>query len=266
MYLPNFEMFIGQTKTPLFRYYVELIAEKMNNEIMTRYKISKDSVLKGLKSSVSSEIFLNLVDEFDFSEDQIKMIKCWANDFLCATFQEVVVLRLIGPKIWNELKMIDKFNKYVQEEIPNFGVIVQKKDKEALSYLLMQMGIYPREVGCAQQSNVEPFQFYSEYPYRTVSYSQDKVTVLPSLLSLEDKVSNSKSSSKIPAFEQKLTMIENAVTKVKNLEVSFVEQKTRKLVTPLRVINKTSIIVTNLKTGSREELKVGDITSVRVVS
>ncbi len=265
IFLPNFEILMDHHSNPLLRYQIELISDKMNNDIMSRYRISKDTVLKGLQYVFSFESFLELIDKLRFSEEQIKVIKGWASNFLCAYFEEISVLRLTNVEKWEELKTIPAFNNLVEEEILGFGVIFKKKNKDELHALLKHLGIFPKDGSSSKEMVLKPFNFYSEYSCKTKSLYADPIMFAPDIIDLEVASLNKRNKQKLSSFSEKLDLIKDAVQEKKDLEISFLEKKTRTSVKPLRIINEELMIATNIKTGCREQFEINEMTSLRVI-
>ena len=270
--MPNFE-FILEGEVDIYqRYLIELISQRANDDLINRYNISKDSIMKASNSSnVNQAEVLNLIDTMQSNEGTKKQIVAWVNNCFSTFLKEMLVLEVSDKEVYNQIQRFPFFKKNCIKKIVGFGFIFEKKYKEMINRHLDSLNIKPIQE--LPQIKEEDFYLHSATSIQTPSYYQHEIyfqekegiasVVKSNLLNKEKIISN-----KIPSLSEKIEVIQKALQQKKNIELSFVEVRDRFKVRPLRLMRSdySVMISINIKTGQRYQCEVNNVTSIRIVN
>jgi len=261
---------------------VELLAERLNDDNLTRYRFTKESVICGLQTGLGYPAFIQLMQWLNFDSSSRQVLEEWASCYQLSSFLDVLILRMNDTQRFNELRAMPQFRELTSEVIPNFGFIIPRKNKDLIRDFLKQFGLYPgaSEIKITDTRPVEVEENYKDsissvLTYGRVDYSLDEKAHVGTIheLSLHGQLSSpvhklSLHGQLSSSLEEKTRIIEDAIATEKNVEMSFMENdRKRILVRPLHLVKdneSVKIIATEIQSGHRNQYVLADVTSLRV--
>ncbi|MBF0429748.1 MAG: hypothetical protein HQK83_00605 [Fibrobacteria bacterium] len=271
--LPNFESLLPPSASPLHRFQVELIAERKNDENLTRYKFTKESVIKGFQSGLTQEAYNTLIDWLGFDINSKTIFEEWSESFNSCTFSDVLLLHIDKPERLEELNTIPQFTMLIQELIPGYGFIVPRKNKEAVIAFLHQFGLYPGDSSLQYQrakpvpiNNEINNQFSHPIPRGKIIYFQSATPIPEPSKALKNRYT---SSIAPPSLPEKVRIIKYAILVEKNVDMRFSETARPSVqIKPLHIIKESDngkIIALDVETGFRNEYVLDKISHIKVM-
>jgi hypothetical protein len=143
--MPNFEVLAPVGMTFPRQYHLELTARRQNDEMLTRYRFTKESVVEGLQTGLEMARFQDLITWLGFNPMAIRTLVEWGSSFAATRFREVLVLEVNDPLRLKEIAEIPQMREWAPEHIPGFGFIVERRHKAAIRELLQHFGLVPGE-------------------------------------------------------------------------------------------------------------------------
>ncbi|HAO99443.1 MAG TPA: hypothetical protein DCQ83_05310 [Fibrobacteres bacterium] len=270
--LPNFEALVP-VGAPLNRQFqIELLAMRDNDEMLTRYRFSKDSVVAGLRAGISEETLEELASWLGFEAPAQRALAEWAASYVSAVFRELFVLQVRDAERFRELEEFPQFMQLVSEIIPGYGFVLPKAVKETARELLRAFDLLPGEEALAERAgraispNDEDSQWllpgfvHGEILYR---YTQPARREPPPLGDTERKGR----AEETP--EQRLEALDMAIRSQRSVEFAFAESPKKRIqVQPLRVLrdrDPMKLIAVESSTGHRNEYLLDQLQNLRLV-
>ncbi len=272
--LPNFEVLLSNEAPPHRRFQLESLAQKQNDEAMCSYRLSKESVVEGLKSGISEEVFLELMDWLGFNDQTRESLKEWSASYTSSEFQELLVLRIKDKEKWKLLSQLPPFLKLTEEAIEGYGFVINPFRKDEVQSFLSQFGLSPgdpqrkeTQTGLIKIKPENPRSFSSDFSRGEIQFhSNEKGRFFNRQQSPSKKYSSQSKSASNINFSR---MVEYAIVTDKKVEISIINGDIRRiLIRPLRIIHEDSqpkIIGTEVQSGMRSEYSLEDISSLRVI-
>jgi hypothetical protein len=270
MSLPNYEMLLPPESSTKLRYIIEMIGIKTSDEHMSRYTISKDSLIKGFKGGLSTEAFEFAINNIPLSPENKTVLEEWASCYLAGTFNNMLVLKMHHLEKFQELQDIPQFIKLVSEVIPNYGFVVPEYCKEDVQKFLEQFGLFPGDTTLSSSTDsLSPISIPELYPSAQENTAGDLIPFDQKTPKLVTKKTASKTiESKAPDLEGKIKILADALEFKKKVELSFVERnRQRVLIRPIHLVQKKpeTVIAVDIQSGHRSQYGISEITSLRIV-
>jgi hypothetical protein len=272
--LPNFETLLPPDTPTRQRYLVELLAEKLNDENLTRYRFTKESVIAGLQTGLDYRLLQETVQWLNLDSSSRRILEEWAACYQSSSFLDVLVLKITESRRLHELKTMPQFLELTREIIPGFGFIIPRRNKNAVRDFLHQFDLFPGDKD-ASRIHALPFvpekehmrDISSRLEYGPVQYlTNGASSMVTSHTNLKGRYA---SAPKNPSLLEKSKIVEYAVLTEKKVELSFVEKDRRRiLIRPLHIIKKegpVKVIATEIQTGHRNQYILDEVTSLRVI-
>lgn len=267
--LPNFEALVP-VGSPLGRLFqVELLAARENDERLTRYRFTKDSVLAGLRAGPGTDLLDELADWLGFESAARRVLAEWAATYAAATFREICVLQVRDAVRLSELESFPQFMELVSEVIPGYGFVIPRAARERARELLRAFDLEPGEEsdapGAAQVpvpgDATDPAWVLPVFPHGDMAY-RHVAPVRPD----PDAVAQRESArEETPA--QRLRTLENAIASQRMVEFTYGGGTARVKVQPLHVLRNRDpmkLIAVDMASGHRNEYALDQMVALRV--
>jgi hypothetical protein len=268
--LPNFEALVP-TGIPLNRLFqVELLAVRENDERVTRYRFTKDSVVAGLRAGMTPESLEELASWLGFETPARRVLAEWAATYATAVFREVFVLRVRDAERLAELEAFPRFMEYITETIPGYGFVLPRAAREPVSDLLRAFDLLPGEETDATaarrpliaSSEADPAWSLPVFTHGDVVYR----LVTPVKREAAANPAGARERAEDPA--QRLRALENAIAAQRPVEFNYAPGAGRLRIQPLHVLRNRDpmkLIAVDLASGHRNEYLIDQIQALRVV-
>jgi hypothetical protein len=143
--LPNFEALIP-VSAPLHRQFqVEVLARRDNDEMLARFRFTKESVVQGLQAGITADSLQELAAWLGFEAPARRALEDWAAAYVAAVFREIFVLCVRDAGRFAELTDFPQFMELVTEVIPGYGFVLPRAAKEPARELLRVFDLVPGE-------------------------------------------------------------------------------------------------------------------------
>ncbi|HKP94771.1 MAG TPA: hypothetical protein VJ385_03340 [Fibrobacteria bacterium] len=143
--LPNMESLVPLDSPLGWQHRLELVGHKSNDEFMGRYRFTKESVIQGLQAGLGMEEFKDLLSWLGFEGPARQTLLEWASTYASTLFMDALVLKVSDPVRFRELREIPQFLELVTEVIPEYGFVLNRKNKPRVKELLQHFGLVPGE-------------------------------------------------------------------------------------------------------------------------
>lgn len=269
--LPNFEALVP-TGTPLDRLFqIELLASRENDERVTRYRFTKDSVIAGLRAGLGTDLLEELAGWLGFDASVQRVLSEWAASYASTVFREVFMLRVHDAGRFAELEEFPQFMELVTETIPGYGFVLPRELRERARELLRVFDLLPGDdteaspavrrrpvMGEAADAAWSlPVFPHGEADYRHVAPVRRE--------DASERESAARTREETPA--QRLRALENAIAAQRNVEFNYGSGGVRLRVQPLHVLRNRDpmkLIAVDMASGHRNEYTLDQMQAVRV--
>ncbi len=269
--LPNFEALVPMG-IPLNRLFqIELLAVRENDERVTRYRFTKDSVLAGLRSGLGTDLLEEVAGWLGFEVPARRVLGEWAASYASAVFREVFVLRVRDAGRFADLEAFPQFMELITETIPGYGFVLPRSARDRARELLRVFDLLPGD-------EVEPTSTTGRRP--VTGEAADAAWSLPVFSHGEavyrhvqpvrreeaaDRERERGAREDTPA--QRLRSLENAIAAQRSVEFNYGSGTVRLKVQPLHVLRNRDpmkLIAVDMASGHRNEYALDQMQAVRV--
>lgn len=269
--LPNFEALVP-AGIPLNRLFqIELLSVRENDERVTRYRFTKDSVVSGLRAGTGIDLLEELATWLGFEEPARRVLAEWAATYVSTVFRDVFLLRVRDAVRFAELEAFPRFMELVTEVIPGYGFVLPREARDTARELLQAFDLQPGEEAAFPAANRRPVAPAEGDPawslpvfaHGEASYRHAAPARRPSATETE-RVEREKSAT--PA--QRLRSLENAIAAQRSVEFVYASGTARVRVQPLHVLRNREpmkLIAVDLASGHRNEYALDQVAALRVV-
>lgn len=267
---PNFEV-LAPADMPFHRqHHLELTARRQNDEMLTRYRFSKESVVEGLQSGLEMNRFQDLVAWLGFNPMSIRTLVEWGSSFASSRFREVLLLEVKDPIRLREIAEIPQMKGLVQEFIPGFGFIVDRRHKMAVRELLQHFGLIPGEEFRPSEQpdplvlSVEENPAFPTFEPGEVAYRE----VTPVLRPAVQEAATPDEHEKVDQ-SRRVIAIEQAIAREHKIEFMHARVPGKRVVVMPRAVLKSrqpmKLIGVDQESGHRQEWLLEDMNNFRVL-
>ncbi len=270
--LPNFEALVP-AGIPLARLFqVELLAARENDERLTRYRFTKDSVVAGLRAGLTPESLEELATWLGFEGPARRVMAEWAATYASAVFREIFMLRVRDEGRFAELESFPQFMELVTEVIPAYGFVLPRSARDSARELLHAFDLLPGEelespvagrrpvtAGETEPSWILPVFSHGEAVYRQV---------IP--VRRETIADRAVAKERVEDPALRLRTLENAIAAQKSVEFNYDnggKSAARLRIQPLHVLRNRDpmkLIAVDLASGHRNEYLIDQIQALRI--
>ncbi len=270
--LPNLEALVP-INIPLNRQFqVELVARRDNDEMLTRYRFTKDSVVEGLRAGMTAEALQELAAWLGFEGPARRTLADWAASYVSAVFREIFVLRVRDSERFRELEDFPQFMHLVTEVIPEYGFVMPKSMKEPARELLRVFDLLPGEESSLDRSGrpVSPEAGDSQWFLPAFAHGEIVYRHAPPS-KREPPAMGEERGAKTRAEEtpeQRLQMLEDAIVTQRSVEFAHNGAAKRVKVQPLHLLRNRDpikLIAVELGSGHRNEYMLDQLLNMRVL-
>ncbi len=268
--LPNFEALVP-AGVPLGRLFqIELLAVRENDERMTRYRFTKDSVVAGLRAGVAVVSLEELAAWLGFEEPARRVLAEWAATYASAVFREVFVLRVRDAVRFSELEAFPRFMDLVVEVIPGYGFVMSRGAREAARELLQAFDLQPGDEAASPGSRRpvsapegDPSWSLPVFSHGETAYRHAAPARKPAVSALA-KEEREKAETPV----HRLRSLEGAIAAQRSVEFVYASGTARIRVQPLHVLRNREpmkLIAVDLASGHRNEYVIDQVAALKVV-
>jgi len=267
--LPNFEALVP-TAIPLDRLFqIELLAVRENDERVTRYRFTKDSVIAGLRAGLGTDLLEELAGWLGFDAPVQRVLSEWAASYASTVFRDVFMLRVHDEGRFTELEGFPQFMELVTETIPGYGFVLPRAMRERARELLRVFDLLPGDetesVPAARRrpvisEAVEAAWSLPVFPHGEADYRH----VAP--VRREDAAGRDAGRGREETPAQRLRALENAIAAQRNVEFNYGSGGARLRVQPLHVLRNRDpmkLIAVDMASGHRNEYALDQMKAVR---
>lgn len=143
---PNYEILVPQFFPYHLRFVIEQFADLDNQDKVNRYKLTKESVLRGLENGGTIEDFFDFISKYSLtpmSDNVESTLRGWAENYGTISFMDVRLLKCESEEIAKSLKDKDKLKEWIIGEIAPTHLIIKREGFEELISLLKEMEFQP---------------------------------------------------------------------------------------------------------------------------
>jgi len=272
--MPNFEVLAPAGLSFHRQHHLELTARRQNDEMLTRYRFSKESVVGGLQAGLEMSRFQDLITWLGFNPMSIRTLVEWGSSFASSRFREVTVLEVKDPLRLHELGEIPQMQGLVQETIPGFGFILERRHKEAVRELLQHFGLIPgEEFRPADQS--EPLTLaeaespaFPRYEPGEVAYREAAPILRPALPQVEANATTPEEREKLDQG-RRIVSLEQAIAREFRVEFQHARVPGKRVIVTPRAVLKSrqpmKLIGVEEESGHRQEWLLEDMLNLRII-
>jgi hypothetical protein len=268
--LPNFEALVP-AGIPLNRLFqIELLAVRENDERMTRYRFTKDSVLAGLRTGLGTELLEEVAAWLGFEVPARRVLAEWAATYASASFRELFVLRVRDAARFADLEAFPQFMELVTEVIPGYGFVLPRGARERARELLRAFDLQPGDEAEPALAGRRPVigegadiaWSLPVFPHGEAAYRH----VAP--VRRDDPAERERATrDREDSPAQRLRALENAIAAQRSVEFTYASGSARVKVQPLHVLRNREpmkLIAVDLASGHRNEYALDQMQALRV--
>ena len=144
---PDFEVFAPRDISLDKRWQLECIADLVSRDVVFRYRITKNSVYRGLKWGTSLESIMKFLQEHSpkgIPQNVIQDLETWTEQYGKITFTDVLLMRCKSKQIAQELRLSPEIAPLIRGEITPQDLIISRKDYDQILNLLERTGHLPK--------------------------------------------------------------------------------------------------------------------------
>lgn len=268
--LPNFEALVPMG-IPLNRLFqIELLAVRENDERLTRYRFTKDSVLAGLRAGLGTDLLEEVAGWLGFETPARRVLAEWAASYASAVFRDVFMLRVRDAARFADLEAFPQFMELVTETIPGYGFVLPRGERERARELLRVFDLLPGDESEASSAAGRrpvsgeaadaawslPVFSHGEAVYRHIAPVRR-----------EDSSERERGGAREDTPAQRLRSLENAIAAQRTVEFNYGNGTVRLKVQPLHVLRNRDpmkLIAVDMASGHRNEYALDQMQAVRV--
>lgn len=144
---PDFEVFVSHQIGLDFRWKLECMADLISRDVVFRYRISRDSVYRGLKWGVTAEemlAFLSSHSERPLPQNVVFSLETWGRQYGNISFADVMLMRLESDEVAQEMQVLPEITPLIRGAITPRDLIISRQDYEHILRILERNGYLPK--------------------------------------------------------------------------------------------------------------------------
>lgn len=144
---PDFEVFVADDVPLSARWRLEQIADLVSRDVVFRYRITRESVYRGLKWGVTLEAmlsFLRKASPQSLPQNVLHNLRTWAEQYGNISFADVLLMHCATEEIAQEIHLSPEFAPLIQGTIGQRDLIISRKDYARILRLLERSGYLPK--------------------------------------------------------------------------------------------------------------------------
>lgn len=271
--MPNFEVLAPVGMTFHRQHHLELTARRQNDELLTRYRFTKESVIEGLQSGLEMSRFQDLIAWLGFSPMGMRSLTEWGSSFASTRFREVLLLEVKDAERLRELIDIPQLREWVQEVIPGFGFVVLPRHKQAVRELLHHFGLIPgEEYRAAEQPENLTLPVIDPAPFPAFDAGEVAYREVAPILRPGMPNQGAATPDEHDKYDQgrRVASIEQAIAREHKVEFMHARVPGKRVVAIPRAVLKTrqpmKMIGVDMESGHRQEWLLDDMLHMRVLT
>ncbi|KXG43924.1 helicase-associated domain-containing protein [Tepidibacillus decaturensis] len=145
---PNYELLVPKNFPYRLRAQLEQFAVLEQIDQMNRYRLTKDSILKGLEKQKSIEdilAFLERLSMIPIGDHFKQTLLDWGKNYGTISFLDVRIMVCQSEEIANTLKSLQRFKEWIIGEISPTHLIIKRERFDFLLQNLQQAGFNPNK-------------------------------------------------------------------------------------------------------------------------
>lgn len=156
---PNYEILVPQSFPYHNRFILEQFTKLHYQDKMSKYLITKESVLKGLEAGTSIDDFINFLKDYSaipVSDNIIKTLSDWSKQYGTIKFIDVRIMQCRSVKLAQEIKLQKTLQPWLIGELSPKNLIINRVNFNQFVEQLNKLGYYPnKEVWHGYNDKVE---------------------------------------------------------------------------------------------------------------
>ncbi len=272
--LPTLECLVPLECPMEWRYTLDLVAQRENDEMMCKYRFSKDSVVAGLQAGLAMESWNQLNDWLAWDLSARHSLDDWAASYASTVFKDVTLLHVKDQQRRDELFHLPAFMELVEEYIPTYGFVLRHGAKILVKTLLQGFGLSPAE-SRSYKPQLEPIKLNPDkanWDFEGLSegeleYYEKELPPSPRPKNVNQGKYGGEKKDLSPG--EKRQIIEYAMMSEKKIEITFLEgDKKAYLIKPLFLLSdreQPMMVATQMETGHRNEYDINKIGTLTII-
>lgn len=150
---PDFDVLVLPETPPLVRFELESFADRIVSGKLSVYRMSKDSVRRGLGSDRTAEEMLALLGRnaaYGVPDNIQETLAQWARPFGQARFERVILLRCSDPDVASRIERLPGAAEWMQGRIGDRDLLVSPQQVRPLKALLEKAGFMPGDIALTE--------------------------------------------------------------------------------------------------------------------
>ncbi len=182
---PNYEILVPQTFSHSLRLMMERFTVLEKRDQMNRYRLSKESILKGLENGMSIQDIISFLEKYSVIPiaKNIKVtLTDWAKNYGTITFMDVRILTCQTEAIAAHLKKEPLLKDWIIGEIDSSHLIVRREQFQERLQTLFQLGYYPKKQLWSEELLKNRDIVQEDQPFELFRYNEYRVeNIFPTL-------------------------------------------------------------------------------------
>jgi len=144
---PDFEVFVSHEIPLSARWQLEQIADMDARDLVFRYRITRESVYRGLKWGVTLKMMLSFLragSDNPLPQNVLYSLQTWSEQYGNISFAEVMLMRCSTEQIAEEIRLSPEIAPLVRGTIGARDLIILRKDYSRILRLLERNGYLPK--------------------------------------------------------------------------------------------------------------------------
>jgi hypothetical protein len=148
---PGFEILLPPEAGPRIRFWVSTLAEPVTVDIVTTYRLTKNSFISGLQKGVTAPAAVQFLEEHAETPPGLPQnirfhLQEWAGYYEHVEFSRPVVMRVKEASLHGRLQAVLRSQGLMAECVPGYGFIIVPAHYHKAREVVSQMGYLPREL------------------------------------------------------------------------------------------------------------------------
>jgi hypothetical protein len=144
---PDFEIFVPGESDLRKRWVLEGFADLISRDVVVRYRMSRESVYRGLKAGVTAERITGFLEEHSqkaVPQNVLFSLENWTSQYGNISFADVLLMRCDSEQVAQEIKLSPELAPLIKGSITARDLIISRKDRERVLRILERHGYLPK--------------------------------------------------------------------------------------------------------------------------
>jgi hypothetical protein len=144
---PDFEVFAPRDIPLNLRWQLEQVADLVSRDVVYRYRMTRESVYRGLKWGVTLKEILDFLGRHaprGLPQNVIHDLGTWSEHYGDIAFADVMLLRCRSEQVAREVKVLPELVPLIRGEVSPTDLIIARKHYERIVGLLERNGYMPK--------------------------------------------------------------------------------------------------------------------------